>query len=455
MEEHPARGGIPVYRILSKYIDRIKAFNITAVVLWATPTFLYVVAMGDGWISDLSGVSMDVMIISIIEIVIGSVLIVGINLPILMRFLRNLLIRFKGVKGVAQVAPALISSHKTRSTLTFAIFAVVLTLNVTVAALVATNTEGTIGQSEEDSRGIDLYVVLSKPEVVLEDTSYTDELYNLDSRITDVIGLKTFQTKGDYTKLVALKDPYSIDYDPQVDLVPLDFGEFKPEQIRGSAQNASDKNWRYDYYLRSFPDGVRENVKTDMTDEELLDLTRRAWDLFFDPAYEMPVYNISFSMSENGINFDDMRGGFGSDDELEGIDELKDENGSIIANPIVFTDSFILPMGIQVWIPMNTSVYGYPIYQPFTIGGSFDFQRAGGFPLSSFGPSGDHGFGDRSLGTLYIPGRFSKYTNFFGEADGITPISRAEDQYDSFFIKTSLAFDDPEVEESNSYLSVL
>ena len=62
---------------------------------------------------------------------------------------------------------------------------------------------------------------------------------------------------------------------------------------------------------------------------------------------------------------------------------LIDENGNIIKNPIVFTDSFLLPVGLQIWIPMNTSANGFPNYQAFTIGGSLDNQRAGGFPLAA------------------------------------------------------------------------
>ncbi|MFW9994265.1 MAG: ABC transporter permease [Candidatus Odinarchaeota archaeon] len=445
--------------ILSRYIDRTTAFNLTAIVLWATPVFLYVVAMGNDWITDISGLSINIMIVSIIEIVIGSVLIVGINLPTLMRFLRATLINIRGVKGVAQVAPALISSHKTRSTLTFAIFAVVLTLNVTVAALVSTNFEGTIGQSEEDSRGVDLVVTLSKPEPVLATTSYTEELYKLDSSITDVIGFKTYQTSTDFTKFVALKDPISPDFDPQSDLLPLGYSELRAEQIRGNASSASDDDWRYDFYLESFPDGVRQAYDPDINDEKLLNMSKTAWDLFFDPSYEMPAYNVSlaFSLSDGEFDigeFGDSGGGFGGalgGDPLEDVDVLKDENGSVITNPFVFTDSFILPLGMQIWVPMNTSNFGFSVYQPFTIGGSFDSQRAGGFPLSTFdmgsmgGGSGDFGdFG--GLGSIYIPERYSKYTNFFGEADGITAISRAPDQFDSYLIKTSYAFDDPEIE---------
>lgn len=443
--------------ILSRFVDRIKAFNLTAIVLWILPVFLFVVAMGNNWITNMSGPTTDILIISIAEIVIGSVMLVGINLSPVMRILRGGLIKVRGVKGVAQVAPALISSHKTRSTLTFAIFAVVLTLNVTVATLVSTNFEGTITQSEEDSKGVDLVVTLSKPEKVLSDTSYTEELYKFDSQIEDVIGIKTYSPTTDFTKFVALKNPYSPEFNPQMDLLPLSFGELTPDQIRGTASDASDPDWRYDFYLSSFPDGVRQPFDPETTDEELLDMSRRAWDLYFDPAYQMPAYNVSFgallSMDLENIELSEIMEQMNFD--LDDVEVLRDNAGSIIANQIVFTDSFILPIGMQVWIPMNTSSFGVAVYQPFTIGGKFDFERAGGFPLAGFSfgggtdgfsPGDFGGGGGFTLGTLYLPEHWANKTNFLGEANGVTPISRAPNQYNAYLLKTSYAIDDPKLE---------
>lgn len=450
--------------ILSSFIDRVKAFNLTAIVIWAAPIFLFVVAMGEGWISDISGGSMniDVFIIGIVQIVIGSVLIVGLNLSPLMSFLRRSLIRIRGLKGVAQVAPALISSHKTRSTLTFAIFAVVLTLNVLVAALVETNFSSSIGQAETDSRGIDLYVTLNKPEVLLNDTSYTEQLYGVSDSITDVIGMKTFKSQTDFTKFVALKHPSSPGYNPFTDVLPLEFVELRSEQIRGNATSAVDDNWRYDSYLGTFPDDIGAPSSSSSgfpgfggqsDDEEAMELSKKSFDAFFNSSYIMAAYNVSFSLDFlSDFDFEDMSSFFDSD--LEDVDKLTDENGSVIKNPIVFTDSMLLPIGMQIFVPMNTTFDSVKnrtvtVYQPFTIGGKFDQERTVGFALSGGGMTSG-GFEDEDtsgfLGRIYIPERFSKYTNFFGEADGVTYASRKPDQFDTFLIKTDYAFDDPRIE---------
>jgi len=434
--------------ILSRFIDRTKALIFTAVTIWATPFVLFVFAMGE-WIPTISGLAADILIIGIMEILIGSVLFVALNLPIVMRALRRLLIRIRGVKGVAQIAPSLISSHITRSTLTFAIFAVVLTLNVTVATLVPTSLSSVV-QTEEDSRGVDLIVHLNKPEAISTGISYMEELYKLDVHITDVIGFKTYRPTTDFQKFVTLKDPYSPEFNAQTDMLPLGYGELRPEQIRGDATNASNPNWRYDFYLSGFPDVVAKSIDPDATDDELLEMSRTAWDMFFDPTYKMAAYNVSLPSLLSGEDIGDIDleslGEFGGSD-LEDADVLRDENGMIIKDPIVFTDSFLLPLGFRLWIPMNTSAYGVPIHQSFTIGGRLDSQRAGGFPLTSFQLGGGDFEFSEALGRLYLPVHWANQTNFLGEADGETSISRAPNQFDYFLIKTTYQIDDDQIEE--------
>ncbi len=436
--------------VLSRFISRVKALNITAIAIWAMPVILFVVAMGE-WIPDITNLAPDILIIGVMEIIVGSVLLVSINLPPVMNALRNLLVKIRGVKGVGQIAPALISSHKARSTLTFAIFAVILTLNVTVATLVPTNLSSVI-ETEEDSRGIDLIVFLNKPEAQLVNTSYTEELYNLDSHITDVIAFKTYKPGTNYQKYVAVNDPYSTEFNYQTDLLPLGYGELTSEQIRGNASDVSNPDWRYDFYLSSFPDGITPPVDdSDVTDEQLLEMSKQAWDMFFDPSYTLAAYNVSLDalLSEDrdlsDIDLTTLGGYAGN--ELEGVEVLRDENGTIIENPVVFTDSFILPLGLQIWIPMNTSAQGFPVYQAFTVAGRLDAERAGGFPLSSFNilsAEGDFDYVDM-IGKIYLTEYWANQTNFLAEADGKTAISRAADQYDYFLIKTDYAMDDPQI----------
>jgi len=441
--------------VLSRFMDRVKAFNITAITLWAFPSILFVVAMGN-WVTDITGFSIEILILGIIEIVIGSIMFVALNLPIIMRGLRNVLIKIRGVKGVGQISPALISSHITRSTLTFAIFAIILTLNVLVATLIPTNL-GAATQIEEDSKGVDFAVFLSKPEAIIPDTSFSDELYKIDDRITDVIGFKTFQPNLDFAKFIALEDPLSFEFDSSTDLLPIGTGEFKPEQIRGNASDYSDPNWRYAFYLDGFPDGIRESLVSDPSDDDLLELSKKAWDQFFDPKYKMAAYNVSsalLAVFTGETELSDLElgpaghGGTLAVDPLEGVEPLRDVSGNLFENPIVFTDSFLLPVGLQIWIPMNTSSMGFPVYQAFTIGGSLDSQRAGGFPLGAgLGVGGGESDFSAILGTLYLPEHWAVKTNFLGEANGQTLTSRGKDQYDSFLIKTNLSIDDPQLED--------
>ena len=433
--------------VLSRFISRVKALNITALAVWGAPVFLFVVAMGD-WIPDISGLAPDILIIGVAEIVIGSVLLISVNLPPLMRALRTLLVKMRGVKGVGQIAPALISSHKTRSTLTFAIFAVILTLNVTVATLVPTNLSSVI-ETEDDSRGVDLIVSLNIPEANITGLSYVDELYKIDSHMTDVIGFKTYKSISDYQRYLALADPYSSDFDYETDLLPLGYGEITSEQIRG---NETDPEWRYDFYLSSFPDGIDQPPVSDITDKQLNEMSRLSWEMFFNKSYIMPAYNVSLAglLSEDrdlsDVDFTSFSGYNGH--ELEGVNVLRHENGSVIENPIVFTDSFILPLGLQVWVPMNTSESGFPTYQAFTIAGRLDSQRAGGFPLSSFNLLGGGDFDFReALGNIYLNEYWANQTSYLAEADGITTTSRAPNQYNKFLIKTTYAMDDPQIQQ--------
>lgn len=450
-------GGLGI--VLSRFISRVKAFNITAITLYVMPTVLFVVAMGN-WITDVVGIPIEILVLGMVEIIIGSVMFVALNLPILMRSLRHILIKVRGLKGVGQISPSLISSHITRSALTFAIFAIILTLNVIVATLIPTNL-GTLSQKEQESRGVDLSVFLSKPETIIPGTSFSQQLYKIDERITDVIGFKTFKPK-DYTKFSALKEPFSPGFDASTALLPISLGEFRSEQIRGNASDASFSGWRYDFYLDGFPDGVRQSLTSDLNDHELLQLSKDGWDKFFDPGYKMAAYNVTSGLLSvvtgeadlSSFKFGSGLAGF-NDDSLKGIEPLKDSNGSFVENPIVFTDSFLLPVGLQIWIPMNTSSQGIPVYQAFTVGGRLDRQRGGGFPFATsleFG-SGDFDF-SAILGTLYMPEYWANQTSYLGMAEGKTASSREPNQYDSYLIKTKLGFADPKLENMAEAIEV-
>ena len=422
--------------VLTRFIDRIRAINITAIALWGLPITAYLWTLQ--WVASTtngpSGDTTGFLLVSIIEIVIGSVLLVGLNLNIIMGALRGILIKFSFFKGVGQISPSMIKSHKTRSTLTFAIFAVVLTLNVTIASLVATQINASVGKANEDSHGVDIAVSLSKPENTT--FSYTNLIKNLTSDITDVIPFRTCSDcRGSQIPFtISVVDPTSPKYNPNLDQYPLKMIAVTPQEIRGNATSHNDPNWRYPLYLSDnrYPDGIRSQYNNDLKDPQLLDLSKQSWDDLFNTSYQMAAYNVSIR-----------RGGFGgSGGSLDGVDKLTNANGSVITNPILFTDSFLLKLGQQVWVLMNTTVNGTTKinnYQSFTIGGFISRNRAGGFPFSSTG----FGSSSRNLGSIFMPPTWTNMTDFFGNADPNATFKIAPNQYNSFAVKTKFQIDSP------------
>ncbi|MFX1513299.1 MAG: ABC transporter permease, partial [Promethearchaeota archaeon] len=429
--------------VLTRYSDPVKAGNVTGIILWSVPCFVYL--EGLSWIEVMVGNPTNMLLISVLELVAGSVILVGLNLPPVMNSLRYFLSRIPNFEGVSQIAPAMISSHKARSTLTFAIFGVILTLNVTIATMVATQSGTMIQDAEDDARGVDIVVNLDSPEVA--DFSYAEELYRVDERIQDVIPFRSrdyINIGGlDIISLVYLKDPYSPDFDINMDILPLRMVEAKSEQIRGNATDATDPNWRYDYYLQSFPDGIREQAKLTADDSEKLDYSRQAWDKFFDANFEMTAYNTTKYL-ESHFSF----GGFGSTNEITMDYALRfnesDPQSPIINNSVIFTDSFLLSLGRQVWLYMGLAIVNdttIPLYQPFTVAGILDSERGAGFPVGSVETGGFTEQRADVMGSVLIPEHIANQTSFFGPTAETGP-----EQFNSFLVKTALEIDDPEVQ---------
>ncbi|MFX0115274.1 MAG: FtsX-like permease family protein [Candidatus Hodarchaeota archaeon] len=428
--------------VSSRYISNYKAWNITGLILWISSISIYLV--GFEWIEKMEGSVTNLMMYSMIELVSGSILLVGLNLTPLMNGLRAIFRRMPNFEGVSQIAPAMISAHKTRSTLTFAIFGVILTLNVMIATMVATNTHTMLSNAENDTREVDIVVNLATPEVA--NFSYANELYKLDSRITDVIPFRSRDFINMFGQeslsLVFLEDPLSPEFRLTEDVLPLRMVEVKPEQIRGNATSAADPNWRYDFYMRAFPDGLREDIGIVESegDSTILKRTKEAWDLFFDPTFKMTAYNTTKYLEEKGQTF----GGFGGDTSDITIDYALKENGIIIKNPIVFTDSFFLPIGLQIWLFMGQIPYNntfIPWFQQFTVAGQLDDDRGAGFPVGSFETGGMSQSRSNVLGSVLLPEHIAMQTSYFGPN-----APTGSDQYNSFLIKTSLEIDDPQVE---------
>ncbi len=173
---------VSVPLILSYFVvNKHLVMNFMALSLLALPLF-YIFVVFD-WIEEGSGGTMAILGI-LLSLVIGSIVFIGLNLDFIADGAEAFTKYFKALAAIAQVAFRNMASNKTRSTLTFAIFASVLTLNVFMATWSYSQRYGFNEQMYDLSGGIDIAIVSQTP--IPDNTSFDQLVTSLDSRIEHV-----------------------------------------------------------------------------------------------------------------------------------------------------------------------------------------------------------------------------------------------------------------------------
>jgi ABC-type antimicrobial peptide transport system permease subunit len=96
---------------------------------------------------------------SIMALVLGSCILIGINLEYVALFMRRTLGTLAGMKAITLVAMEQMASKKMRSTLVFAIFSVILTMNIFLATWAQSFRDGTDEAAELSGGNADIIVV--------------------------------------------------------------------------------------------------------------------------------------------------------------------------------------------------------------------------------------------------------------------------------------------------------
>ena len=146
--------------MLSYFVNRELVLNITALILIAVPVFNIFFVFT--WITSGSG-GADYVVEIALSMIIGFIMLVGINLNRLADLAEITLGKFRRASAISTLSFRQMASQRTRSTLTFAIFAVVLSLNVFIATWSYSALYGTSQQVTLISGNSDILVYADQP----------------------------------------------------------------------------------------------------------------------------------------------------------------------------------------------------------------------------------------------------------------------------------------------------
>ncbi|MFX0206287.1 MAG: ABC transporter permease, partial [Candidatus Hodarchaeota archaeon] len=243
-------------------ISRKAALELMTGVLLFWPLFNIFIIFD--WIKEGSG-GVFYLLYIIFSMIVGTIALVGLNLNLLASSLEFIVGSIKGLSAVATVAFRQMASQKTRSTLTFAIFASVLTLNIFVATWTYSTRFGYDSQVDETSAGMDLIAIANQP--INASLNYADIVENEYTDIKFAAGLTISESTMAFEE-----DPGTLGYIPFNDsdkymedtvLVSLDEMDlWAPEDL--------EEDWQFPFLLEPKKLGPFNITEDTIDDEELL-----------------------------------------------------------------------------------------------------------------------------------------------------------------------------------------
>ncbi len=227
------------------------------------------------WIKEGGGGVMYLIYI-IFSMIIGAIAIVGLNLDLLANACEFVVGSVRGLSAVATLAFRQMASQKTRSTLTFAIFASVLTLNIFVATWTYSTRFGYDSQVDETSGGMDLLAIASIP--VAESLDYANLVKSEYNDITFAAGFTFSESAEAFTE-----DPEELGY------IPFNDESKKMDSILVSLDETvmwDQREWQFPLFLENKKLGPFNSTEDTITDDEkrLLE-DEQAWQAVANNTY--------------------------------------------------------------------------------------------------------------------------------------------------------------------------
>ncbi len=138
---------------------------------------------------------------SMLALVFGTIIFIALNLEWISNRFNDIFQRFKRMRSMGIISMRYVGKKKTRSALTFAIFGVILTMNVFLAVFTGSFTLGFDDFAEREEGGVDIITYSPFGNITYEENPI-DIIMNADPNIQRIVGMKfKFSLFGAYSNL--------------------------------------------------------------------------------------------------------------------------------------------------------------------------------------------------------------------------------------------------------------
>lgn len=220
-----------------------------------------------------------------VVLALGSIVWVGVNLKSVTNFIRTVLYRTRLKKGVSLVSSKYMTSKSMRSSLTFGIFALVLTMNIFAAVYQTTYSYNTLESVEFLSGGASIFIELDTPITNETLVNVEQDLYAIDEAITNVKGINS---------TIAI---IQVDEEISELEIPTDIFPTYVHMIYNDTFKEGD-DYRFDFMLDSSIPFFFGNYKPGGSENYQREYSHQIWDFFYNRT----------KFSRNGTEIDNVEG---------------------------------------------------------------------------------------------------------------------------------------------------
>jgi ABC-type antimicrobial peptide transport system permease subunit len=225
-----------------------------------------------------------ILITLVIVLALGTIIWVGVNLNAVTNFFRGVLYRTRIKKGVSLIASKYMTSKTIRSTLTFGIFTLVLTMNIFASVYQATFAYNTLESVEFYSGGAPIYIELDSPIANETLVNVETDLLEVDDSIDHV--------KGINSTLVIITSDEEVELD-----VPTNFFPGSVDLIYNNTFKNGDE-YVFDFLFEQSLAQFNDKYKQAGSERYQLEYSHELWDFFYNRT---KFNNEGYIDNENGM----------------------------------------------------------------------------------------------------------------------------------------------------------